>query len=190
MPNENPRVHGALEVDPFHPHHFRYEDGERPFVLGYEANWLWALGFLPDGEAQLRRFCARIAGYGYNHVFVNAYAHDTTWAPGQSHPEDYGPPPVRLGRQQRGAGPHPPQRPLLAGLRPHDGGPVRARAHGAPLPQGLQQAGDLARPRSAADDLFFKYVIARYGATPMWCGTSPRRATTSGTRPTAPTAWP
>ena len=41
--NDNPRVHGALRVDPEHPYHFLYEDGTRPFVLGYEANWLWAL---------------------------------------------------------------------------------------------------------------------------------------------------
>src|SRR5688500_4173128 len=36
----NQAVHGALTVDPHHPHHFLYEDGARPFVLGYEANWL------------------------------------------------------------------------------------------------------------------------------------------------------
>src|SRR5262245_46734713 len=40
LPNDNPAVHGALLVDPLHPHHFLHEDGTRPFVLGYEANWL------------------------------------------------------------------------------------------------------------------------------------------------------
>src|SRR5438093_741114 len=35
--SDNPRVHGALLVDPAHPYHFLYEDGSRPFVLGYEA---------------------------------------------------------------------------------------------------------------------------------------------------------
>ena len=80
--SQNPRVHGALRVDPLHRHHFVYEDGERPFVLGYEANWLWALGFLDQGEARLRRFVEQIAGFGFNHVFVNAYAHDTRWRPG------------------------------------------------------------------------------------------------------------
>jgi hypothetical protein len=164
VPNENPRVHGALEVDPFHPHHFRYEDGERPFVLGYEANWLWALGFLPDGEAQLRRFCARIAGYGYNHVFVNAYAHDTTWAPGQSHPEDYGPPPEYAWAGTNEAPDH--SRLNVRYWRVFD------RMMEALFQQGLtahlflkvyNKRVTWPDPRSAADDLFFKYVIARYG---------------------------
>ena len=56
--SQNPRVHGALRVDPLHPHHFVYEDGERPFVLGYEANWLWALGFL---DRTARRSCGASA---------------------------------------------------------------------------------------------------------------------------------
>ena len=75
--SDNPRVHGALAVDPLHPHHFLYQDGARPFVLGYEANWLWALAFEPDGGHTLRRFCDRIASFEFNHVFVNTYAHDT-----------------------------------------------------------------------------------------------------------------
>src|SRR5690349_9979362 len=33
-PNDNPAVHGALQIDPIHPCHFIYEDGTRPFVLG------------------------------------------------------------------------------------------------------------------------------------------------------------
>ena len=154
----------GAEVDPFHPHHFRYEDGTRPFVLGYEANWLWALGFLPDGEAQLRRFCARIAGYGYNHVFVNAYAHDTTWAPGKSHPEDYGPPPEYAWAGSNEAPDHP--RLNVRYWRVFD------RMMEALFEQGLtahlflkvyNKRVTWPAPRSAADDLFFKYVVARYG---------------------------
>jgi uncharacterized protein DUF5060 len=40
-PNRRPAVHGALRVDPAHPHHFVWEDGTRYFLLGYEADWLW-----------------------------------------------------------------------------------------------------------------------------------------------------
>ncbi|HEX2033188.1 MAG TPA: DUF5060 domain-containing protein [Chloroflexota bacterium] len=163
-PGTNPNVHGALRVDPLHPHHFRYEDGTRPFVLGYEANWLWALGFLEDGEAQLRRFCQRIASYGYNHVFVNTYAHDTRWAPGKSHPEDYGPPPMYAWEGTNEAPDH--SRLNVAYWRTFD---LMMRA--------LFDAGLTAHLylkvynkevnwppiASREDDLFFTYVVARYG---------------------------
>jgi hypothetical protein len=152
-----------LLVDPFHPYHFVYEDGARPFVLGYEANWLWALGFLPDGEAQLGRFCERIASYGYNHVFVNAYAHDTRWAPGKSHPEDYGPPPAYAWEGTNEAPDH--LRLNVAYWRTFD---VMADALfrcGLTLHLYLKVYNKLVNwpaRRSLADDLFFKYVVARY----------------------------
>jgi hypothetical protein len=162
-PNVNPRVHGALRVDARHPQHFLYEDGARPFVLGYEANWLWALGFLEDGPAQLDRFCDRIASYGYNHVFVNAYAHDTRWAPGKSHAEDYGPPPEYA---WAGTNDEPDHLHLnLAYWRTFD---VMADAlfrHGLTLHLYLKVYNKLVNwpeKRSLADDLFFKYVVARY----------------------------
>jgi hypothetical protein len=161
---DNPNVHGALQVDPVFPHHFLYEDGTRPFVLGYEANWLWALGFLEDGEPQLRRFCERIASYGYNHVFVNTYAHDTAWAPGKSHPEDYGPPPMYAWEGTNEEPDH--ARLNVAYWRNFD---VMMRAL---LEAGLtahlfvkvyNKAVNWPAPRSREDDLFFTYVVARYG---------------------------
>ncbi len=39
--NQNNRVHGILRVDPEHPYHFKYEDGARFYLMGYEADWLW-----------------------------------------------------------------------------------------------------------------------------------------------------
>jgi hypothetical protein len=162
-PNDNPAVHGALQVDPLHPHHFVYEDGSRPFVLGYEANWLWALGFLEHGAALLDRFCARIASYGYNHVFVNAYAHDTRWAPGKSHSEDYGPPPEYAWEGTNEDPDH-----LHLNLAYWQNFDVMADAlfrHGLTLHLFLKVYNKLVNwpaKRSLADDLFFKYVVARY----------------------------
>ena len=37
VPNRNPNVHGALEIDPAHPFHFRFQDGTRFFLMGYGA---------------------------------------------------------------------------------------------------------------------------------------------------------
>ena len=163
VPNDNRRVHGALRVDPAHPHHFLYEDGTRPFVLGYEANWLWALGFLEDGAAQLDRFCGRIASYGYNHVFVNAYAHDTRWATGKSHPEDYGPPPEYAWAGTNEAPNH-----LRLNVRYWRNFAVMRpvlHAHGITAHVYLKVYNKLVNwpaPRSRADDLYFRYVVARY----------------------------
>ncbi|HEX2032992.1 MAG TPA: DUF5060 domain-containing protein [Chloroflexota bacterium] len=163
VPNANPRVHGALRVDPAHPHHFVYQDGTRPFVLGYEANWLWALGFLPDGESRLRRFAARIADHGFNHVFVNAYAHDTRWCEGRTSADDYGPPPAYAWEGTNEAPDH--RRPNVAYWRTFD---VMMRAL---FEQGLSAHIYLRvynkrvtwpANRSLADDLYFKYVVARY----------------------------
>ncbi len=162
-PNQNPLVHGALLVDPAHPQHFLYEDGTRPFVLGYEANWLWALGFLPDGEQQMRRLCERIARYGFNHVIVNSYAHDTRWREGTSQPEDYGPPPAYAWEGTNEAPDH--TRMNVAYWRVFD-----AMMH-ALFNQGLtahlylrvyNKLVNWPANRSLADDLFYKYVVARY----------------------------
>ncbi|HEV2125446.1 MAG TPA: DUF5060 domain-containing protein [Chloroflexota bacterium] len=163
VPNTNPRVHGALKVDPAHPHHFIYEDGHRPFVLGYEANWLWALGFLEQGEEQLRRFTGKIAAFGFNHVFVNTYAHDTRWCQGTTSEQDYGPPPMYA---WAGSNEEPDHLHLnIAYWRNFD---VMMQAL---LEQGLtahlfikvyNKMVNWPEPRSLADDLFFKYVVARY----------------------------
>jgi len=163
VPNTNPVVHGALLVDPAHPHHFLYEDGTRPFVLGYEANWLWVLASLKDGEDRLKRFVQKIAGHGFNHVFVNAYAHDTRWRQGTTQPEDYGPPPVFAWEGTNDAPDH--LRPNLVYWRAFD---VMMRAlfeHGLTAHIYLRVYNKLVNwpaNRSLADDLFYTYVVARY----------------------------
>jgi hypothetical protein len=161
--SQNPRVHGALRVDPLHRHHFVYEDGERPFVLGYEANWLWALGFLDQGEARLRRFVEQIAGFGFNHVFVNAYAHDTRWRPGTTQPEDYGPPPAYAWEGTNEAPDH--LHPNVAYWRVFDAmvralfdAGVTAHLYLRVYNKGVAWPAN----RSLADDLYFRYVVARY----------------------------
>ncbi len=92
VPNRHPNVHGGLRVDPAHPHHFVYEDGTRYFLLGYEADWLWAVEMQDPERRAMRRLIEQMASRGFNHVLVNVYAHDTNWAPGRSCPWDYGPP--------------------------------------------------------------------------------------------------
>ncbi len=89
--NHHANIHGKLKVDAAHPYHFIYEDGTRYFLLGYEADWLWAPAMSdPEGRV-MYRLIDQMAGRGFNHVLVNVYAHDTSWAPGKSCDWDYGP---------------------------------------------------------------------------------------------------
>jgi hypothetical protein len=90
-PSSNPKVHGAPRVDSEHPFHFRFEDGSRFFLMGYEADWLWGADMLDPARKVMRRLIAQMAERGFTHVMVNVYAYDTPWCPGKSSEWDYGP---------------------------------------------------------------------------------------------------
>jgi Protein of unknown function (DUF4038)/Domain of unknown function (DUF5060) len=92
--NRNPRIHGILRVDPEHPFHFRFEDGTRYFLMGYEADWLWGADMLDPSRKLMHRLIDQIAARGFNYVLVNVYAYDTRWCPGKSNPWDFGPAPL------------------------------------------------------------------------------------------------
>jgi len=93
-PNRAPAVHGSLLVDALHPHHFIYQDGTRYFLMGYEADWLWAVGLEDPDRKEMRRLIRQISDHGFNHVLVNVYGYDTTWSPGKKHQWDLGPAPI------------------------------------------------------------------------------------------------
>ena len=80
VPNENPNIHGGLQIDEAHPHHFCYADGTRCFPLGDECDWLFALE-LP----QARRYLDRLQRFGFNQVLMQVYAHEANWSQGQPH---------------------------------------------------------------------------------------------------------
>ncbi|MCA9445801.1 MAG: DUF4038 domain-containing protein [Candidatus Omnitrophica bacterium] len=92
--NSDPDVHGSLRVDSDHPHHFVYEDGTRYFLLGYECDWIWALDLTRKDTPTLNSFLDKLAGFGFNHIILNGYAHDTSWRKGKTGEDDYGPPPM------------------------------------------------------------------------------------------------
>jgi hypothetical protein len=94
VPNRHPNIHGRLRVDPAYPHHFIYEDGTRYFLMGYEADWLWAAGMRDPDRRLMRGLIDQMAKRGFNHVLVNVYAHDTNWSPERKHEWDWGPPEV------------------------------------------------------------------------------------------------
>ncbi len=89
--NTHSNIHGILKIDAAHPYHFIYEDGTRYFLLGYEADWLWAPALIDPQAKVMHQLIDQMADRGFNHVMVNIYAHDTGWDPGKSCEWDYGP---------------------------------------------------------------------------------------------------
>ena len=165
IPNANPGIHGGLKVDRDHPHHFIYEDGTRFFLLGFEADWIWALDMSDPDIPNLKSFIDTVAAHGFSHVVMNAYAHDTSWAKGKSSPWDYGPPQMFAWEGTNDKPDH--SRMNLPFWRHYD----RVVAY-------LQERGIIAHimlrvynkmvnwPKNASpeDELYYKYIVARYQA--------------------------
>lgn len=166
-PNPNPRVRGRIEVDPLHPHHFRYTDGSPFFLLGYEIDWLWALELAEPGEPRIQTLLDNIAGGGFNHILVNVYAHDTWFMPGITQKNDFGPPAMFLWAGTNQSPDH--SRMNLDFFNHYDR-----------MMQALYERGMNAHimlkvynkfvhwpaPRSPEEDLYFDYVVSRYQAFP------------------------
>ncbi len=72
--------HGSLGIDPGHPQHFIYEDGTPFFLIGFEADWLFALDLNGDKKLpKTKRFIDDITANGFNQIVMNVYAHDVEW---------------------------------------------------------------------------------------------------------------
>lgn len=165
--NANPRIHGALRVDKAHPHHFVFEDGARFFLQGYEYDWLWALDMGKSGVPTVEQSLDLLASHGFNYVIINSYAHDTGWRKGRTGPDDFGPPLLYAWEGTNEQPDH--SRMNLAFWQHYD------RVMEALHQRGIQahmlvkvynkQVKWPARG-SAEDDLFFRWLIARYAAYP------------------------
>ncbi len=167
VPNHHPDIHGGLQVDANHPHHFIFEDGTRYFLMGYECDWLWALDMNNPELPTLNSFLDKLAEHNFNHIILNAYAHDCGWRKGKTGEDDYGPPPMYA---WHGSNEQPDYRQFnLAYWQHYDG-----------MMDALYQRGIIAHimikvynkmvqwpaKGSAEDDLYFRWLIARYAAYP------------------------
>lgn len=163
----NPKVHGVLRVDQQHPQHFVFEDGARFYMLGYECDWLWALDITDPKLKTINPFLDKLAAHGFNYVILNTFAHDTSWRPGNSGDDDYGPPPVYPWEGDNAQPDH--SRLNLAFWQHYDR-----------VIQAMNERGIMAHVLlkvynkkvkwpmrgSAEDDLFFRTIMARYAAYP------------------------
>jgi hypothetical protein len=165
--NPSPNAHGALIVDPQHPRHFVFEDGTRFFPLGYECDWLWALDATNAALPTLSRFLDKLATNGFNYILLNAFAQDTSWRPGKTGADDYGPPPLYA---WQGTNEQPDHRRFNLAYWQHFDRVLTA----------LNERGMVAHlmikvynkrvtwpaKASAEDDLYFRWLIARFAAYP------------------------
>lgn len=92
MASSDPEVHGRLMVNPDNPHYFRFEDGTEPFLLGYEADWLWAIDLGRDHLDRTTNFLDKLSEVGFNYIIFNVFAYDTRWRTGKTEEQDFGPP--------------------------------------------------------------------------------------------------
>jgi len=167
IPNTDPNIHGGLLVDPEHPYHFMFEDGTRYFMMGYECDWLWALDMENPNLFRLNRFLDKLVDYGFNHILLNTYAHDCPWQKGRTCKDDYGPPPLY---PWEGGNEHPVHNRFnLAYWRHYD------RVIDALYRRGIiahvmfkvyNKMVNWPQKGSVEDDMFFRWVVARYAAYP------------------------
>ena len=68
---------GAVLVDPHAPLQMIYEAGKQYTLVGIEADWLWAMGLL-HGKAAMQSVVDGLDALGINHVLVQIYAHSTS----------------------------------------------------------------------------------------------------------------
>lgn len=94
VPITSKNSHGALVVDPKNPHHFIFEDGTKFFPVGNEVNWLFAMDM--DSSATtlptVIPYLKNLSSIGFNWLNINLWAYDTTWKPGKTEVADFGPP--------------------------------------------------------------------------------------------------
>ena len=167
--NKDPNIHGALKVNHENPHHFIYEDGTNYFPMGYEANWLFAMDMDLAGKSfpTINPFLEKLSGYGFNLISINLWAYDTNWRVGKTSDDDFGP---ALFFPWGGSHENPDFKRFNLAYWQHFDKVIET----------MNQRGIIAdvyfkvynklvnwpKNNSPEDDLYFKWVIARYAAYP------------------------
>jgi PelA/Pel-15E family pectate lyase len=167
LPNGNPRLHGKVLVDAQHPYHFIHEDGSRFFMLGYECDWLWSLDTQDPKLETVNRFLDSLLRSGFNYVILNTFAQDTSWRPGKSGEDDFGPPPMYA---WEGTNEAPDHSRLNVDYWRHYDRVMQAMADRGIVAHVMlkvyNKKVNWPERASADDDLFFRSMVARYAAFP------------------------
>ncbi len=159
--------HGSLHVNLEHPHQFVFEDGTHFFPMGYECDWLWALDTNDPELKVLNPFLDKLAANGFNFVVLNAFAQDTSWRKGKTGPDDFGPPPLYA---WEGTNDQPDHGRFNLAYWQHYDRVIEAlyqRGIGAHiLMKVYNKQVNWPANGSPEDDLYYRWLIARYAAYP------------------------
>ncbi len=165
--NPNKNIHGILRVDAKNPHHFIFEDGSRFFMQAYEYDWLWALDMGKSSIPTVGKTLDLIAKYGFNYIIINSYAYDTNWRKGKTSTDDYGPSEIFPWKGTNDAPDHSVMN--LAYWQHYD------QVIAALMDRSMQahifikvynKAVNWPEKGSAEEQLFFRWLMARYSAYP------------------------
>ncbi len=165
--NPSPQIHGPLRIDPEHPQQFIFEDGTHTFPMGYECDWLWALDTNDTDLKTINPFLDRLTGLGFNLIILNAYAQDTSWRKGRTGEDDFGPPPLYA---WEGTNDKPDQTRFNLAYWQHYDRVIEALHRRGIVAHILMKVYNkqVKWPvtGSPEDDLYFRWLIARYAAYP------------------------
>jgi hypothetical protein len=113
------------------------------------------------------RFLDKLATNGFNYVLLNAYAYDTSWAKGKTSDQDYGPPPLYAWGGNNEQPDH--NRFNLAYWQHYDRIIAALNDRGMVAHVMIKVYNKMVNwpaKGSAEDDLYFRWLIARYCAYP------------------------
>ena len=80
LDNSDPANHGAMVIKADNSQFFSYEDGSPYFLLGYELDWLFALDYHNDKSLpKTEHLLSLIKTAGFNHIVMNVFAYDVSW---------------------------------------------------------------------------------------------------------------
>ena len=162
---------GPLRIPLENPFHFAFEDGTPHFMNAYECDWLWALDLGAENLENTTKLVDSIRSYGFNNVIMNVYAHDCGWSEGRTSKNDYGPPAKYA---WEGTNEDPDHSRINTDFFDHYDGVVRLLADREIMIhlflKVYNKMVNWPQPYSPEDDLFFRYITARYQAYPniLW----------------------
>lgn len=172
--NSKKNRHGAIVLKKDIPNRFFYEDGKHYFNLAFECDWLFALDYGQKESSKTEHLLSLIQKNGFNQIVMNVYAYDvdTNWVQDEllkKHPEH------NFGRREDifpflGSNTNPDYSALNVAFFKHFDN-VIAQMHDHEIVCHLMiyvwnKLVAWPEPGSAADDMYYDYVIKRYQAFP------------------------
>lgn len=158
-------THGCLRVSEKHKFHFVFDDGTPHFMNAYECDWLWALDLEKGDLSKTTELVDSICSHRFNTIIMNVYAHDSKWTPGTVSEYDYGPPAAYA---WEGTNDDPDHSRINTAFFDHFDKVVDLLSKkGLMIHLFLKVYNKMVNwpaPYSPEDDLYFKYIVARYQA--------------------------